>query len=148
MAEVKIGTGRVLPRMLVVRTGWMTHYAGSIPDDEQPRRGGAYNVEKMGHELFNFLNLDGTLHGYAESPKSKGFNLRRIDPSANGDRLERVLVIFIATNPQGGQVVVGWSVMPRSIASSSKKRIRAGLTRAFILDFILKLRQPMRSCYP
>jgi hypothetical protein len=107
MTGAKLGTGRKLPRMLVVRVGWMTYYAGSTPGDEQPVRGGAYNYENIGLELFNFLDLDGNLHGYSQ-PAGDTFNLQRIDPLTKGSCLEKVLVVFIATHPNGGQHVVGW----------------------------------------
>jgi len=109
MAQAKTGTGRTLPRMLVVRVGWMTYYAGSKPGDERPIGGGAYTEDNVGHELYNFLDMDGKVYGYAQpAGKTETINLGRIDPAAKGDSLDNVLVIFVATNPNGGQFVVGW----------------------------------------
>lgn len=109
MTDAEIGTGRKLPGMLVVRGGWMTYYAGSQPGDEQPVGGGSYNEADIGYEVFNFLDLDGQLRGYANSPSPDGtLNLERIDPNASGKSLKNVLVAIAARNPKGGQVVVGW----------------------------------------
>lgn len=109
MTRAKIGTGRTLPRMLVTRVGWMTYYAGSLPGDEQPIGGGSYNEDNIGHELYNFLDLDGKLYGYAQpASKQETINLKRIDPTSKGDELDHTLVIFVASNPDGGQFVVGW----------------------------------------
>jgi hypothetical protein len=88
----------------------MTYYANSQPGDEYPIGGGSYNEEEIGYEVCNFLDLDGWLHGYVKSPSDYHvLNLERIDPTADDDdTLNNVLVVFVAKNPKGGQMVVGW----------------------------------------
>jgi hypothetical protein len=99
-------------RVVVLRSGWMSHYAGERPGDEAPVGGGAYNQDNLGHERFNFKEVGGRVYGYFQSPNAStgGLNLARISPEADGeDRLDGVLAIFIAKHPEeGGQRVVGW----------------------------------------
>lgn len=104
--------GRSEPhRILVVRVGWMKYYAGSRQNDvPRPLHGGAFNEINVGLEFFNFLDLDGRLHGFAQAPGHPAvYNLRRISPEGTGDRLEHVTVVYVSRPPEtGGQVVVGW----------------------------------------
>ncbi len=110
MTNAPAGSGRKLPPMLIVRSGWMTYYAGSVPGDEYPVGGGSYNEDYTGYEVCNFLDLGGRVRGWSRAPSKKyrSFNLERIDPAASGDSLDQVLVVFAARHPEGGQVVIGW----------------------------------------
>ncbi len=100
------------------RTGWMKRYHGPQPNDPKPIGGGSYNRRSLGHEAFNFLPLNGRMLAYFQ-PRLQPVALRgkhpstialeRITPGFSGDMLERVLVIFVATDPRlGGQRIVGW----------------------------------------
>lgn len=96
-------------RVLFARIGWMTYYSGSQEGDERPVGGGKYNKTNVGHEVYNFKNVNGHLYGYFENMSSIAANLARIDPtSKNAESLDRVLVIFVARRQEFGQVVVGW----------------------------------------
>lgn len=97
-----------MKRVVVVRNGWMEHYAGG---DESPIGGGTYNRSSVGHERFNFKEIDGRFFGFVQTNRSDyGLNLKRIDPNTGAaSSLDDVLVVFVATHPtEGGQWVVGW----------------------------------------
>lgn len=95
-------------RVLFARIGWMKFYCGAR--DEKPLGGGSYNKDRIGSELFNFKPVKGWLYGFAKGgSRTNAFNLKRIDPNVgNGDKVEHVLVVFVARHPKGGQRVVGW----------------------------------------
>lgn len=100
-------------KVLLARVGFMKLYKGPIQGDERPMAGGAHNDTEIGHEAYNFLNVNGTVYGYFQPPYIGGYkiNLRRIDPNYNDDdnATTGVLVIWFATDPMdGGQVVIGW----------------------------------------
>lgn len=98
------------PRVVFARVGWMEHYQGPSLAEPRPRRGGKYNEEgNVGAEAFNFQPLDGKLYGWFQSPGGgNSVDLTRIDPTASGESLSGVRVVWIATKDDGGQVVVGW----------------------------------------
>ncbi|WP_277657272.1 protein NO VEIN domain-containing protein [Seleniivibrio woodruffii] len=98
-------------RVLFARVGYMVYYQGSIPGDEKPIKGGKYNKDDIGHEIYNFKEIDGCCYGYFQPNMQEPYsiNLKRIDSSADGDEIDDVLVIWFASNPQGlGQVIIGW----------------------------------------
>lgn len=94
--------------LLVLRVGYMERYDG--PDTITG--GGAYIAANgVGGEVFNFKPSRGRCYGYAMSLHFAGVNLRRLDDArkwSRGDELNGVDVVFIATRPGVGQVVVGW----------------------------------------
>ncbi len=92
---------------MFARIGWMTFYAGAV--DEKPTGGGSYNRDRVGSEVFNFKPVNGFLYGFARGGSKNAFNLKRIDPTApDTNKIEHVLVVFVAKQPDGGQRVVGW----------------------------------------
>jgi hypothetical protein len=97
-------------RALFARVGWMHFYNGPVPGDERPVGGGRYNKNQIGHEVYNFREIDTRLFGYFEPAKSSlTVTLERIAADAAGaDKLNRVLVVFVARRAEGGQVIVGW----------------------------------------
>ena len=101
-------------KILFARIGYMTYYAGSQEGDEKPIGGGKYNSDKTGHELYNFKDVGGRLHGYFQ-PYEKDeshivtVNLERIDPKCNDNQLDDVMVVFFSKKPnEVGQKVLGW----------------------------------------
>lgn len=117
--------------VLFARVGWMRWYKGPQPDDEKPIGGGKYNESNLGHEAFNFLPVNGRMLGYFQPRLRKGspssINLQRIEPGCTSPSLDRVLVIFVARNPNsGGQYIIGWykeaRVHRRSQESTAKVR--------------------------
>lgn len=113
-----------MERILFVRIGWMKYYTGSQPGDERPIGGGKYNLTKIGEEVNNFKVSAGKVYGsFAIPMNAEELSLYRIDPSASGDSLKKVLLIFFARDPRPdseGQVVVGW-YKNASVYSESRK---------------------------
>jgi len=103
-------------RVLFARIGWMKRYAGPQEGDERPKGGGRYNKKNVGHELFNFAELNGRFYGFARA-KNGRVKLTRIDPDAKkAEKLDDVLVIFVAR-----QCIVGWYRNASVYASIQKK---------------------------
>lgn len=123
-------------RVLLARVGWMRWYRGPQPDDEKPIGGGEYNKTDVGNEAFNFLPIGGRVLGYfqpqLQPPERRkkhpsSVHLEKIEPGFKGDKLDRVLVVFVARNPtSGGQFIVGWyreaTVHRLAQESSAKER--------------------------
>jgi len=101
-------------RVLFARIGYMKFYQGPQKGDEKPIGGGSYNEKNIGHEAFNFKEINGNVSGYFQPYVKKPFenihiSLKRIDPQCAEDEINDVLVIFFAKNPiSGGQVIIGW----------------------------------------
>ncbi len=53
-----------MTRVLFARIGWMRWYKGPQADDEKPIGGGKYNKDSLGHEAFNFREINGQMLGY------------------------------------------------------------------------------------
>lgn len=104
--------------VLFARVGWMRWYKGPQAGDEKPIGGGKFNRESLGHEVFNFLPLNGRVLGYfqpqLQPEKRREANpstiaLERIKAGFTGDSMTNVLTVFFATDPErGGQRIVGW----------------------------------------
>lgn len=98
-------------KILFARVGFMKFYQGPKPGDEKPIGGGLYNADEIGHEVYNFRDIDGVLYGYFQPHMKPPYeiNLGRIVQGCADDKIDNVLVIWFATNPIGkGQVVIGW----------------------------------------
>ncbi len=111
----------------------MDLYAG-IRGGDTPVGGGKY-VEDLGfgHEVFNFeSDAKGVFRGYVRPPGqgnvgSQRINIGRLGAAADDDRVENVLVFWVATHPAlGGTRVVGWyddATVFRGWKASPKKRV-------------------------
>lgn len=101
-------------RVLFARIGYMKFYQGPQKGDEKPIGGGSYNKKNIGHEAYNFKEINGSVFGYFQPYVKKPYenihvNLKRIDPQCTDSDINDVLVIFFAKNPiSGGQVIIGW----------------------------------------
>ncbi len=94
-------------RLLFANIGWMTHYRGNCPND-QIVGGGSYRDDDK-HEAFNYLPIGGKCYGYVQPVRWGKINLSRIDKTCSGERLDNVLVVWIAKHPVGGGTyIVGW----------------------------------------
>jgi hypothetical protein len=103
-------------RVLFARIGYMHYYSGSQQGDEKPQHGGSHNIQKIGHELYNYKKTKKDLYGYfqpylppkgSENPVT--INLGRIDSTyENEELIDDVLVIFVSKRKDYGQVIVGW----------------------------------------
>lgn len=85
----------------------MKNYQG-ITDDDYIHGGGKYVSEhKFGHEIFNFTEHDGYFYGYVQPP-GYVINIDRLGAHPGDDWIDDVLVVWVATAPEGGSVIVGW----------------------------------------
>ena len=100
--------------LIVCNIGWMRRYQGLKNKPDDITGGGAYVTQnKRGHEVCNFLRCkDGKTYGHVETIKGKTdreIKLQNLDPKAIGTSLNKIDVVWIATNPKvGGRTVVGW----------------------------------------
>ncbi len=95
------------PNLLFANIGWMTHYRGNCAND-QIKGGGSYRDDDK-HEAFNYLPIGGKCYGYVQPVRWGKINLSRIDKTCSGERLDNVLVVWIAKHPVGGGTyIVGW----------------------------------------
>jgi hypothetical protein len=106
-----------MKNVVFARIGYMKYYNGHQIDDEKPIGGGNYNKTDIGHEIYNFKNINGKLFGYFQPYSRKHINfenceinLGRINPDyKDKDKIDNVLVIFFAKHPiENGQIIVGW----------------------------------------
>jgi len=94
--------------LLLCRVGYMTAYDGI----GHIVNGGA-EIERlgMGGEMWNFRVENRRCYGYAMSVGFAGVNLNRLlggVARSRGDKGTGIDVIFFATKPGVGQVVIGW----------------------------------------
>jgi len=98
--------------ILFVNIGWMKEYKGDRPSDRLNAQNFGYFkkqgvAESEGHEQWNFKPHNGTVYGYV--PRSSGINITRLGASSTEDRIEGVLVVFIARDAAVKELkVVGW----------------------------------------
>ena len=97
--------------MVLFNIGWMKEYRGQTSDDSIHGGGEYVDKHEHGFEVENFLPIGGWYYGHGEPPKRSGvINLKRVDPGVGdgAEYLDGVTVVFVATRPEGGRVVVGW----------------------------------------
>ena len=95
----------------------MESYRGNRKSD-QITGGGSYVAEEgMGHEVCNFYSHRGKVYGYVQPARGQSSasagsikleNIVGSHASKDDEYIEGVLVIWTATRPEGGTVVVGW----------------------------------------
>src|SRR5713101_4297892 len=97
----------MIPAMIFCNASWMKFYRGE-PKNDPPKRGGQW-VEENGwdHAMFNFLPFRGRYYGFVQA-KSGRLNLERVRARLGSDKMEGVCVVWIATSPHEGAVIVGW----------------------------------------
>lgn len=110
-------------RMVFFRIGWMDRYRG-VTSSDTIKRGGAFVEEHgFGFEAYNYLPFDGMVYGWVmPGRRKKGvelkidmvnedfatINLKRIGGKSSDQSLSNVIVVWVATAPEGGAYVVGW----------------------------------------
>ena len=94
-------------KLLFCNIGWMEKYQG-LGLGDSIRGGGAYVKEKgLGHEIMNFKAVNGEHFGYVQAPSGQ-IDLTRIGAGPDDESLSGVTVVWTASRPTGGTVVVGW----------------------------------------
>jgi hypothetical protein len=100
-------------KILFCNIGWMESYQGLSARDKIVGGGSYVKEEGIGHEVCNFADYRGVMYGYVQPPKSDGqpgegqINIDRMG-AKDLDSVSGILVIWTATRPEGGTVVVGW----------------------------------------
>jgi hypothetical protein len=99
--------------LLFCNVGWMEHYQGL--DDQDDISGGGDFVKKngMGGEVCNFSRVGSQFYGYVQPPGKDGFEdrqitIERLGGSSDDDSISGITVVWTATRPSGGTVVIGW----------------------------------------
>ena len=105
--------------ILFCRIGWCSRYNGL----HSPARGGA--TKGNDHERANFKPFGGMCYGYFPAKRWGTVAVEKLGATKGADFANGVLVVFFATSPHRGQVVVGWyrnAVVFRKAVKSPKAR--------------------------
>ena len=101
-------------KVIIFNVGWMTYYRGL--EEDEIERGGAYITDHgYGGEIYNFLPFNGFMYGYVQPPGRKEIpynkriiRIERLGVSKHASSIDGILVVWVATSPDGGSLVVGW----------------------------------------
>ena len=100
-------------KILLCNIGWMHDYQGFKGSDDRIIGGGSHDAKRK-HEIYNFLPVRGWCYGYVRTTSrpqlGESINLKKLsgDQNFKGDRLDDVLVVWVARKPQVGRCIVGW----------------------------------------
>lgn len=100
--------------MIFFRVGWMERYRGITGGDKISGGGSYVSDEGFGHEILNFEPFNHKVYGYVQPPgkQTEGekpkINLNRLDKSNDNNSVLNILVVWVATSPDGGAFIVGW----------------------------------------
>jgi energy-coupling factor transporter ATP-binding protein EcfA2 len=93
--------------MIFCKIGWMKKYQGL--DNDYIEGGGSFVAEnKVGHEIYNFLNVNNKYYGYVRILNDGNLKLGRIENINNQEYIDNVTVVWVSKKPKGGVYVVGW----------------------------------------
>ena len=118
-------------KIVFITVDWMKYYKGISEDDTPLGTGGSYPKEEK-HEIFNFLDDDGTCYGY--TPPWGKLNLKEIckkeikkSPDGN-EYIENVLIIFNASKNDGNKrrvigFYIGATIFKDPYPNTNPKRI-------------------------
>jgi 5-methylcytosine-specific restriction enzyme A len=117
-AGVANGDGSIQPPMIFLRTGWMKYYRGVTIDDQIHGGGKFVDENGFGHEIYNFLPLNGRVYGYCRNrstPGGKtnfvhgaGIKLERLGAGMTDSEFDGVLVVWLAKRQKARTEIVGW----------------------------------------
>ena len=94
--------------LVLFNIGWMKRYRG-LTESDRIFNGGRYVQEnEIGDEVRNFEPAMGRLYGYVPTQDGSNINMTRLGVDADAEYADDVTVVFTATPPEGGNVVVGW----------------------------------------
>ncbi len=103
-------------RTIFFNIGWMKNYCG-FEEGDVIIGGGSYVAKtNLGHEIYNFLPLEGKMYGFVETKNylsengRNNLHIEKIDKKFSKDNhIDGVVVVWIATDPIAkGTYVVGW----------------------------------------
>ena len=94
--------------LVIFNIGWMKYYKG-LTQYDQIVGGGSYVKENQsGLEVENFLPIGDSYYGYVRTPSGRRVNLKNLGAVPGATYVDDVTIVFSATHPEGGRVVVGW----------------------------------------
>ena len=108
--------------MLFCNIGWMRRYQGLTRSDGIIRGGSYIAKNKFGHEVCNFLPDKGRLFGYVQSRGR--ISIEKLGASPGADFVDGVTVVWTATRPEGGNVVIGWYQNARVYRSYARTPVK------------------------
>ena len=82
----------------------MRDYNGIAGDSIE--RGGSYNKEATGHEVYNFSNVHGKVFGYVQP--TGNIKIEKLGADKNAAYVSGVTVVWTAGPETGGTAVIGW----------------------------------------
>ena len=95
-------------RILFCNIGWMERYEGISSEDHITGGGAFVKKNGRGQEVCNFApDKDGFLYGYVETPGTE-IDIDRIGGKTINKYIDGVTVVWTASRPSGGTVIVGW----------------------------------------
>lgn len=93
--------------LLFCNIGWMERYQG-LGSGDRIKGGGTYVKEEgRGHEICNFSSYRNKVYGYVQPP-AWHINVDRLGAPPESNSIGGVSVVWTATRPGGGTVIVGW----------------------------------------
>ena len=94
-----------MTRIIFLNVAWMKKYEGLR--DVKPVRGGNYIAEEgWGGGIYNFRCFNGKMYGFAQA-QHQTIEATRLGAPRDADRATDILVIWMATQPEGGRRIVG-----------------------------------------
>ena len=122
--------------LVLFNIGWMRRYRGQTGTD-RIINGGQYILDnETGGEIRNFLPAGRHLYGYVQPPGDR-MNLERLGATDGADHADGVTIVFTATRPEGGRVVVGWYRNARVWRDQQRRGDRIYFARALREDCTL-----------
>ena len=95
--------------LVLFNIGWMRRYRGQTASDRIVNGGKYIRDNETGGEIRNFRPAGRHLYGYVQPPgKRSRMNLERLGAVDGADHADDMTIVFTATRPEGGRVVVGW----------------------------------------
>ncbi|MEX2380932.1 MAG: DUF3883 domain-containing protein [Opitutales bacterium] len=93
--------------LLFCNVGWMELYKGLGPKAKIVGGGSYVKDNERGHEVCNFEPHGDKVFGYVRAQGEK-INIKRLGGESAQDWVDGLTVVWTATRPSGGSVVVGW----------------------------------------
>ena len=122
--------------LVLFNIGWMRRYRGQTQTDRIVNGGRYIRDNETGGEIRNFLPVRRHLYGYVQPPGDR-INLEHLGAVEGADHSDGVTIVFTATRPEGGRVVVGWYRNARVWRDQQRRGNRIYFARALREDCIL-----------
>ena len=119
--------------LVLFNIGWMQYYRGQTSSDRIINGGNYVKDNETGGEINNFQpdTGDGFYYGYVQPPGPKEtVNLERLGAAPGVAYVDDVTIVFTATRPKVGSVVVGWYRDARVWRDQQPRRNRIYYARA------------------